>query len=69
MPKRSNEFQTLIKSIYDAMKKVEGGSVTESAILNEPDGTPREIDILIEREIYGHKLNIAIEMSRSLTER
>lgn len=61
MPKRSNEFQALIKSIYAAMSNVEGGSVTESAMLYEPNEKPREVDILIEREMYGHKLKIAIE--------
>ncbi|SFO38501.1 restriction endonuclease [Nitrosospira briensis] len=61
MPKRSNEFQRLIKVIYDAMAGVEGGSVTESAMLREPDGTAREIDILIETSSHSHTLRIAVE--------
>lgn len=61
MPKRSNDFQRLIKIIYDAMAGVEGGTVTESAELHEPDGTAREIDVLIEASAYGHTLRIAVE--------
>ena len=61
MPKRSNPFQHLMKTIYDAMAKVSGGSVSESAALYEPDGTPREVDILIESVVLSHNLKIAVE--------
>ncbi len=61
MPKRSNDFQRLVKVIHDAMAKTEGATVTESALLSEPDGTVREIDILFERSIAGVQLRLAIE--------
>ncbi len=61
MPKRSNDFQLLVKVIHDAMAKVEGAQVTESAFLSEPDGTRREIDILFERSIADVTLRLAIE--------
>lgn len=61
MSRRSNEFQRLITGIYDAMTSVEGGNVSESAILTEPSGIPREIDVLIEKKLYGHNLRIAVE--------
>lgn len=61
MPRRSNEFQRLVMAIYGAMAKVEGGKVTESAVLHEPNGTPREVDILLEASIYDAPLRIAVE--------
>lgn len=61
MPKRSNDFQRLVKIIHEAISKVEGASVTESAMLPEPDGTLREIDILLERKIADIPLRLAIE--------
>jgi hypothetical protein len=61
MPARSNEFQRLIRSIYGAMAKVQGGRVTESAILKEPGGAPREVDILLEASAFGHAVRIAVE--------
>lgn len=61
MPKRSNDFQRLVKIIHDAISKVEGASVTESAMLPEPDGTLREVDILLERKIADVPLRLAIE--------
>lgn len=48
MPKRSNDFQRLIKRIFEQLVP-RGASVTESALLLErPGGVSREIDILIE---------------------
>ncbi len=61
MPKRSNDFQRLIKAIYSAMANVDGGKVTESAILHEPNGTSREVDILLESSVYDVPLIIAVE--------
>lgn len=61
MPKRSNDFQRLVKAIYDAVASVEGGTVTECAVLREPSGTPREVDVLLEASLYGHPLRIAVE--------
>lgn len=61
MPRRSNEFQRLVRAIYVVMATIEGGKVTESAILYEPNGTPREVDILLEASIYDSPLRIAVE--------
>ena len=61
MPKRSNDFQLLVKVIHDAMAKIDGATATESAMLTEPDGTLREIDILFERSVAGVRLRLAIE--------
>jgi len=61
MPKRSNDFQHLVKVIHDAISKVEGATVTESAMLPEPDGTLREVDILLERSVADVPIRLAIE--------
>lgn len=61
MPKRSNDFQTLVKVIQDALAAVDGATVTESAMLPEPDGTLREVDILLERRVSDIQLRVAIE--------
>jgi hypothetical protein len=61
MPKRSNDFQRLVKVIYDAMSGVDGVMVTESAMLSEPDGTRREIDILLERTVADVLVRLAVE--------
>jgi hypothetical protein len=61
MPKRSNQFQRLITNIYAAMSNMDGGKVSESIFLTEPNGIKREIDILLEKELYGHLLRIAVE--------
>ena len=61
MPKRSNDFQSLIKFIYDRITP-EGGKVTESAMVYDKDAkTLREVDILIEQKVSGHKIKIAVE--------
>jgi hypothetical protein len=61
MPKRTNRFQRIVKYIY-AQVTPAGGKVTESAMLPETGtGTLREIDILIEHSIAGHKVQIAVE--------
>ena len=61
MPKRSNDFQRLVKLIHDAIATIEGATVTESAMLSESDGTLREVDILLERRIADVQIRIAIE--------
>ena len=61
MPKRSNDFQSLIKFIYDRITP-ETGTVTESAMVYDKDATTlREVDILIEHKLSGHDIKIAIE--------
>jgi len=61
MPKRTNEFQRIVAYIYSQIVPA-GGRVTESAFLRE-DGTgePREVDVLIEHNIAGHDIKIAVE--------
>jgi hypothetical protein len=61
MPKRTNEFQQIVAYIYSQIVPA-GGCVTESAFLQE-DGTgdPREIDVLIEHNVAGHAIKIAVE--------
>ncbi len=61
MPKRSNEFQRLVKLIHEAFSSTDGTIVTESALLLEPDGTPREVDILVERSVSDVAIRLAIE--------
>lgn len=61
MPKRTNDFQTLIKFIYDRITPA-GGTVIESAMIYDKDSkTLREVDILIEHTISGHTIKIAVE--------
>jgi len=61
MPKRTNDFQTLIKFIYDRITPADG-TVTESAMIYDKDSnTLREVDILIEHKISGHTIKIAVE--------
>lgn len=61
MPKRSNDFQLLVKVIHDAIARVDNAAVTESAMLAEPSGALREVDILFERSIADVNVRIAIE--------
>jgi len=61
MPKRTNDFQQLIHYIYSQIVP-EGAIVTESMLLKERNSSAkREVDILIEYELAGTKLRIAIE--------
>ena len=61
MPKRTNRFQQIVKYIYEQVTPA-GGKVTKSAMLPETaTGTLREIDILVEHSIAGHKIQIAVE--------
>ncbi len=61
MPKRSNDFQQLVYQIYKHLAPVDA-SVTESAMVQRRNShRKREVDILIEYELAGHKFNMAIE--------
>lgn len=61
MPKRSNDFQRLIKLIETQLAD-ENITVTESKLLkDERNAVQREIDIFIETEVNGHPVNIAVE--------
>lgn len=61
MPKRSNDFQTLIKTIYEQIVP-EGGKVTESGMVYDNEaGDLREVDILIEYRYAGHNFSFIIE--------
>jgi hypothetical protein len=61
MPKRTNVFQQIVAYIYSQIIPA-GGKVTESAFLREDEiGEPREIDVLIEHNIAGHDIKIAVE--------
>ena len=59
MPARSNDFQRIVKYIYEQIS--DGATVTESGLLRERDGTEREIDILIEWKFAGTNLQMAVE--------
>jgi hypothetical protein len=61
VPKRTNAFQQLIVFIYQHVKAA-GGSVSESALVFDRSAEiNREVDILIESEVAGHKIKIAVE--------
>ena len=60
MPKRSNEFQRLVKYIYEQITPA-GGRVRESAMLPEPQFGDREVDILVEQTVAGHEIRISVE--------
>lgn len=61
MPRRSNDFQQLVKLIHEAFSSTDGTKVTESALIQEPNGTPREIDILVERTVSDIPIRLAVE--------
>jgi hypothetical protein len=61
VPKRSNEFQTLVYHVYVHLAAT-SDRVTESAMLQErDDGPKREVDVLIEHRAAGTSLQIAVE--------
>lgn len=61
MPKRSNEFQKLIKLIEEQLAD-ENVKVEESKLLEDfRNGQKREVDIYIETSITEHPVGIAIE--------
>jgi hypothetical protein len=69
MPKRTNDFQSLIKYIYEQIVP-EGGTVTESGMVFDNDARIlREVDILVEYKYAGHDFNFIVECrDRSRTE-
>ena len=60
MPRRTNEFQEIIADIYRALTPM-GATFQESAIVEEPDGTQREIDVLIRTAVAGSEISLAVE--------
>ena len=61
MPKRTNEFQSLVKRIYEQIVP-QGGTVTESAELWDEEAKKyREVDILVCHEYAGHYFRFIIE--------
>lgn len=61
MPKRTNKFQQLVVRMYKQMADP-GDLVTESAMLTERNGTTkREVDILLEKKIFGTRVRLAVE--------
>jgi len=61
MPKRTNDFQKLIKFIYDRISP-EGGKVTESEmVFDKKAKILREVDILVNQEVAGHEIRIVVE--------
>lgn len=61
MPKRTNDFQALIKTIYEQIVPEEG-SVTESGMIFDSDaGILREVDILVEYQYAGHQFSFMVE--------
>jgi hypothetical protein len=61
MPARTNSFQRLIRLIYGELAG-SGAQVRESVLMRDPvDGTEREIDVVIDTEMAGHPVAIAVE--------
>lgn len=61
MPKRTNKFQRLVAFVEQELAAA-GVRVTESAELQEyAESSDREVDILIEAEISGHPVRLALE--------
>ncbi|WP_280831270.1 hypothetical protein [Mycolicibacterium frederiksbergense] len=60
MPKRSNVFQTVVKTIYEHL--ADGAAVVESEMLtNRLTGKKREVDVVIHTKSAGHELLIGVE--------
>jgi hypothetical protein len=61
MPKRSNDFQRMIRRIYSQTRS-RGATVTESAVLPERgSGVEREVDVLIEFRTADVDVRIGVE--------
>lgn len=61
MPKRTNDFQELVRTIYEQIVP-EGGTVTESGMVLDKDADIlREVDILVSYKYAGHKFNFIVE--------
>jgi hypothetical protein len=59
MPKRTNDFQKLVRLVQQSLVPA-GARVTESAMV-ENQGTPREIDVLVELPAGMYRMKIAVE--------
>ncbi|MEA5391186.1 restriction endonuclease [Cyanobium gracile UHCC 0139] len=61
MPKRTNDYQSLVKRIYEQIVPA-GGVVTESAeVWDKEAGILREVDILVSHEYAGHEFSFVVE--------
>src|SRR5437763_1143055 len=61
MPKRTNEFQQLVKYLYDQLAPI-GARITESGMVYDSGGEiDREVDVLIEHVVDGRPMSMAIE--------
>lgn len=61
MPKRTNEFQTVVRRIYQALAGTTA-SVAESVLLPEKYGDAmREVDVLVTTAVAMHEIKVAIE--------
>jgi len=60
MPKRTNPYQELVFKLESALAPT-GARVVQSALLTDRSGTQREVDVLIEGDVGGHSLRIAVE--------
>ena len=61
MPKRTNDFQRLVKRIHTALAGT-AAEVEESALVKEKNSSAqREVDVLISTTVAGHKIRVAIE--------
>ncbi|SDY75791.1 Restriction endonuclease [Nitrosomonas sp. Nm58] len=62
MPKRTNDFQSLIKTIYEQIVHDFGGKVTESSMVFDKEAEIlREVDILVEYKYAGHDFSFVVE--------
>ena len=60
MPKRSNAFQNLLHVLYRQLAG--NATVTESKMLRDKvTGQEREVDIVIESVVAGHKVTLGVE--------
>ena len=65
MPKRTNDFQKLVRLIQQAFAP-KGATVTESAMEPVPGfKNPREIDILVQTQVGPYRIRIAVEATDS----
>jgi hypothetical protein len=61
MPKRTNDFQSLVKAIYEQIVPA-GGLVIESAeVWDKEAGILREVDILVSYDYAGHEFSFIVE--------
>lgn len=61
MPPRSNEFQRLVRTIYEQIVP-EGATVTESAMISERgSAVQREVDVLVESRVGDIVVRLGVE--------